>query len=229
MDNLDSCITIVGPAANNGCPYGDKDGDTILDNADPCPDVPGPVENSGCPYGDKDGDEIKDDVDKCPEIPGPVDNDGCPYVDSDQDGTIDKDDLCPRTPGPIDNQGCPVIKKEEQEVLNTAFDNLEFESGSDIIKGKSYLSLDNLADLLKTKADWKLKVSGHTDDVGSESTNLRLSEKRSKSVKAYLSNRGISDDRFIVKWYGESRPIYPNSTAEGRQKNRRVEMEVMFE
>jgi outer membrane protein OmpA-like peptidoglycan-associated protein len=228
MDNLDSCITIVGPAANNGCPYGDKDGDTILDNADPCPDVPGPVENNGCPYGDKDGDGIKDDADKCPEIPGPVDNYGCPYVDSDQDGTIDKDDLCPRTPGPIDNQGCPVIKKEEQEVLNTAFDNLEFQSGSNVIKGSSYTSLDDLSDLLKKKEDWQLKVSGHTDDVGSESVNLRLSEKRSKSVQKYLVNRGISGDRIIVKWYGESLPIYPNSTAEGRQKNRRVEMEVVF-
>ena len=229
MDNLDSCITDPGPAANNGCPWGDKDGDGVLDNVDPCPDVPGPVENNGCPYGDKDGDGVMDDVDKCPEVPGPADNDGCPYADSDQDGVIDIEDDCPRTPGPATNKGCPVIEKEEQEILNTAFENLEFESGSDVIKGSSYASLDELGELLKKKSDWKLRIEGHTDDVGSDSSNLRLSEKRSRSVERYLTNRGISGSRFIVKWYGESRPIYPNSTAEGRQKNRRVEMTIEFD
>lgn len=229
FDNLDSCVTVAGPAANNGCPWGDTDGDGVLDNEDPCPTVPGPVENKGCPYGDKDGDGILDNDDKCPEIPGPKDNDGCPYADSDQDGVIDKDDDCPRTPGPASNKGCPVIEKEEQEVLNTAFENLEFETGSDVIKASSYESLNELADLLKKKPDWRLKISGHTDNVGSESSNLRLSQKRSTSVAAFLVNRGITESRFVVEWFGESKPIYPNDTAEGRQKNRRVEMEVVFE
>lgn len=228
-DNIDDCDTIPGPAENNGCPWGDRDEDGILDNEDKCPDEAGPAENKGCPWGDRDGDGIKDNEDRCPDIPGPADNGGCPYQDSDGDGVIDLEDNCPRTPGPAENKGCPVIEEEEQEVLNTAFENLEFETGSDVIAASSYESLDELAELLKKKPEYRLRISGHTDNVGSESSNLRLSEKRSKSVSRYLSNKGVDTSNFIVEWFGESKPIYPNDTKEGRQKNRRVEMEVVFE
>jgi outer membrane protein OmpA-like peptidoglycan-associated protein len=228
-DNLDACPDVVGPAENNGCPWGDRDEDGILDNEDECPDVAGPIENKGCPWGDRDGDGVLDNEDRCPEVPGPADNQGCPYQDSDGDGVIDIEDECPRTPGPAENKGCPVIEKEEQEVLNTAFDNLEFESGKDIIKATSYNSLDELAELMKKKEAYKLKISGHTDNVGSDENNMRLSEKRAKAVSNYLSNKGVESSRFVVEWFGESKPIYPNDTPEGRQKNRRVEMEVVFD
>ena len=228
-DNIDECDTIPGPAENAGCPWGDRDEDGILDNEDACPDKAGPIENSGCPWGDRDGDGVLDNVDRCPDVPGPVDNDGCPYQDSDGDGVIDLEDECPRTPGPVENKGCPVIEKEEQEVLNTAFENLEFETGSDVIAGSSYESLDNLAELLVKKPDYKLSIAGHTDDVGSAESNLRLSEKRSKSVSKYLSNKGVDTSKFIVEWFGETKPAYPNDTKEGRAKNRRVVMEVVFE
>lgn len=228
-DNIDECDTIPGPAENNGCPWGDRDSDGVLDNVDKCPDEAGPAENNGCPWGDRDGDGVLDNEDRCPDVPGPVDNEGCPYQDSDGDGVIDLEDDCPRTPGPAENKGCPVIEKEEQEVLNTAFDDLEFETGSDVIKSSSYGSLDQLADLLKKKEDYKLKISGHTDNVGSDQSNLILSEKRAKSVSKYLTNKGVDASRFVVEWFGESKPIYPNDTKEGRQKNRRVEMEVVFD
>lgn len=228
-DNIDDCDTIPGPAENNGCPWGDRDGDGVLDNVDKCPDTPGPAENDGCPWGDRDGDGVLDNEDRCPDIPGPVDNDGCPYQDSDGDGVIDIEDECPRTPGPVANKGCPVIEKEEQEVLNTAFENLEFETGSDVIRSSSYESLDELSGLLNRKEEYKLKISGHTDDVGSADSNKRLSERRSKSVQRYLTGRGIAGSRFVVEWFGESQPKYPNDTPTGRQKNRRVEMEVVFE
>lgn len=228
-DNIDACPEVAGPAENNGCPWGDRDGDGVLDNEDACPDEAGPVENNGCPWGDRDGDGVLDNVDRCPDVAGPVDNDGCPYQDSDGDGVIDLEDDCPRTPGPAENRGCPIIEKEEQEVLNTAFDNLEFETGSDVITASSYQSLDRLAELLIKKSDYRLKISGHTDDVGSAESNLALSEKRSKSVSSYLKNKGVNTDKFIVEWFGESKPAYPNDTKEGRAKNRRVEMEVVFE
>ena len=228
-DNIDECDTIPGPAENNGCPWGDRDEDGVLDNVDKCPDETGPAENQGCPWGDRDGDGVLDNVDRCPDVPGPVDNEGCPYQDSDGDGVIDLEDDCPRTPGPAENNGCPVIEKEEQEVLNTAFDNLEFETGSDVIRSSSYESLDELAALLTKKPDYRLQISGHTDDVGSAESNMRLSEKRSKSVAKYLSNKGVDTSNFIVEWFGESKPAYPNNTPEGRQKNRRVEMKVVFD
>jgi outer membrane protein OmpA-like peptidoglycan-associated protein len=70
----------------------------------------------------------------------------------------------------------------------------------------------------------RLNVEGHTDNVGSDDYNQRLSESRIASVRRYLTERGISTDRLTTKAFGESRPVNSNDTPEGRQKNRRVEM-----
>ncbi len=226
-DSEDACPEKPGLAKYQGCP--DTDNDGLPDNKDNCPDVAGPIDNKGCPYGDRDGDGVIDNEDSCPDAPGPVENAGCPYSDLDGDGVYDKDDRCPQTPGVVENQGCPEIKQEEQEVLNTAFSNLEFETGKDVIKTSSYESLDRLAELLIKKQDWKLEIAGHTDDVGSEASNLLLSEKRSKSVGKYLESKGVAQTQLIVKWFGESKPIADNSTPEGRAQNRRVEMNVVFD
>ena len=226
-DSEDECPEKAGPKEKNGCP--DTDGDGLTDNKDNCPEIAGPVDNQGCPYGDRDGDGVFDNEDSCPDTPGPAENAGCPYSDLDGDGVFDKDDRCPQTPGVVENAGCPEIKKEEQEVLKTAFDNLEFETGKAVIRNISYESLDNLADLLVKNESWKLQISGHTDNVGSEASNLKISENRSKAVASYLESKGVPMDRMIVKWFGESQPIDDNSTAEGRARNRRVEMEVVFD
>ena len=228
-DHKDSCPETAGPVDNNGCPYGDKDGDGVLDKDDACLDTPGPAENKGCPYADLDGDGVLDKYDSCIDTPGPAENNGCPYSDLDGDGVLDKDDRCPQTPGPAANQGCPEIEEEEQEVLNTAFENLEFETGKDVIKSTSYESLDNLAGLLVKKEDWKIQISGHTDAVGNDASNMKLSEKRSKAVGSYLESKGVPTDRMVVQWFGETKPVADNGTAEGRAKNRRVEMEVIFD
>lgn len=227
QDSEDECPEKVGTKEFNGCP--DTDGDGLPDPKDKCPEEAGPLENTGCPWGDRDNDGIIDKEDACPSVEGPIENQGCPWEDLDGDGVLDKDDRCPKTPGPLDNEGCPVIEKEEQEVLNTAFDDLEFLSGKDVIKDESFESLEKLAELLTKKAEWKLEISGHTDNVGKESSNLSLSKKRSLAVADFMESRGISRERLVTKWYGESKPIADNSTNEGRQKNRRVEMEVIFE
>ncbi|GAB4378212.1 MAG: hypothetical protein Kow0075_07840 [Salibacteraceae bacterium] len=228
-DNKDNCPEAAGPKENNGCPYGDRDGDGVIDKDDNCPDNPGPAENKGCPYADLDGDGVLDKDDACIDTPGPADNNGCPYADLDGDGVLDKDDRCPQTPGPADNQGCPKIEKEEQEVINTAFENLEFETGKDKIKERSFESLDRLAELLIKKEDWKIRISGHTDNVGNDAANMVLSEKRAKAVANYLESRGVPRDRMVVQWFGETKPIADNSTPEGRARNRRVEMEIIFD
>lgn len=121
----------------------------------------------------------------------------------------------------------PVLSKQEAEILKRAFDNLEFESGKDVIKPGSYASLDTLADLLLKKPEWSLKISGHTDNVGKPAANMKLSERRAKAVKAYLMKKGVPEDRLITEWFGQTRPIAPNTTPEGRQKNRRVEMLII--
>jgi outer membrane protein OmpA-like peptidoglycan-associated protein len=166
---------------------------------------------------------------ECPQTFGPIENGGCPYADTDGDSVFDKDDDCPMTPGTVANNGCPEIEEEEQEVLNTVFNNLQFQSGKAVIMESSFQSLDDLANLLIKKADFKLLIEGHTDDVGREMANMSLSQNRVMAVKNYLVSKGIDEKRFVTKWYGESNPIAPNDTEEGRAKNRRVELNVVFD
>lgn len=226
-DLEDLCPDNYGSRVNKGCP--DTDSDGLFDFIDECPLVAGPVENKGCPWPDSDSDGILDKEDGCPQLAGPKENGGCPYKDSDNDGLLDKDDDCPNTPGPKSNKGCPVIEKEVIEVLKTAFDNLEFEVAKDIILAGSFNSLDELAGVLMKKPSWKLEITGHTDNAGDDASNLILSKKRAEAVATYLSSKGIDIGRFVIQYYGETKPIADNSTAEGRAKNRRVEMKVVFE
>jgi len=226
-DHEDACPTAPGPEMYNGCP--DTDGDGILDFLDACPTEYGPAENNGCPWPDTDGDGILDKDDDCPTLPGPIANNGCPYEDTDGDGILDKDDDCPTVPGPASNRGCPEIEEDVQEILRIAFENLEFETGRDIIKEVSKPSLNDLADVLIKRPEWKLQITGHTDNVGKPQSNMILSKKRAESVKNYLSSRGIDTSRFFVAYFGQTMPIADNSTPEGRQKNRRVEMTLIFE
>lgn len=226
-DADDACPEVPGPEINNGCP--DTDGDGLFDFIDECPTEFGPKENNGCPWPDTDGDGLLDKDDKCPYIAGPRANEGCPYQDTDNDGVLDKDDKCPNTPGPVSNAGCPEIEKEVAEILKTAFENLEFETGKDIIKPESIPSLTELAQVLVKKPEWKLQIAGHTDNVGNDQANLVLSKKRSEAVKAFMVSQGIDAGRLSALYFGETMPIASNDTPEGRQKNRRVEMTIIFE
>jgi outer membrane protein OmpA-like peptidoglycan-associated protein len=226
-DIEDGCPDVPGPIELNGCPDTDKDG--ILDYLDDCPLEKGPKENNGCPWPDSDKDGLLDKDDECPNTPGPLANKGCPYQDTDGDGLLDKDDDCPNTAGLVSNKGCPVIEKEVEEVLKTAFDNLEFEKLKDVIKGTSFISLDELADVLKKRPTWNLQISGHTDNVGDDQANMILSKKRAESLKAYLVSKGVNESQLKVFYFGETKPIATNDTPEGRQKNRRVEMEIKFD
>lgn len=226
-DSDDACPQNAGPKENQGCP--DKDLDGLFDFIDACPEVAGPKENNGCPWPDTDGDGILDKDDACPLLKGPAANMGCPFKDTDGDGLLDKDDDCPNTAGPIENKGCPIIEVEIVEVLRTAFDNLEFESGKDIILEVSKVALDELADVLIKKATWKLEISGHTDNLGGENFNLVLSKKRAEALKNYLIFKGVDTNRLITFYFGETQPLIDNTTEEGRKKNRRVEMKITFD
>lgn len=226
-DSEDACPDVAGPIANQGCP--DTDNDGLFDFVDNCPTEAGPKENNGCPWPDTDGDGLIDKDDECPYLAGPLKNKGCPYQDTDGDGILDKDDDCPTVKGVPENKGCPKIEQAEQEILNTAFENLEFNTGNAVIKDVSYASLNELAALLIKKKEWKLQISGHTDNVGDAQKNLVLSKQRAEAVKAYLIAKGVEASRLNTLFFGETQPIATNDTPEGRQKNRRVEMTVVFQ
>lgn len=224
QDKLDECPDTPGLPEFNGCPDRDKDG--TPDKTDLCPDVPGPKDHFGCPDTDNDG--IYDNEDRCINTPGPKENNGCPWPDKDGDGVFDKDDECPTVFGVPENKGCPKLEKKELETLKYAFDNLEFETGKDIIRTHSFPSLNSLASLLVSKPNYGLRIEGHTDNVGTDEKNLILSQKRATAVKNYLIKKGVKANVLEDYGYGESRPIADNDTKEGRQKNRRVEMKVTF-
>ncbi|MCB9225123.1 MAG: OmpA family protein [Crocinitomicaceae bacterium] len=223
-DSDDLCPEVAGPKENQGCP--DTDNDGIFDYLDACPLEAGPQENRGCPWPDTDGDGLLDKDDKCPYNAGPPSNDGCPYTDTDGDGVIDKEDECVNTPGPKENKGCPQV---DLEVLKRAFDNLQFETAKAVILDVSYESLEDLAEYLVNNPDFRLKIAGHTDSQGEAQKNLILSKKRAEAVRDFLESRGVNTDRMIVQYYGEEKPVDTNDTPEGRARNRRVEMEVIFE
>jgi outer membrane protein OmpA-like peptidoglycan-associated protein len=224
IDKLDECPDTPGEKEFNGCPDRDKDG--TPDKIDLCPDVPGPKDHYGCP--DTDGDGVYDNEDKCIQTPGALENLGCPWADKDNDGVFDKDDACPTIPGLPENKGCPKLEKKELETIKYAFENLEFETGKDIIRTSSYPSLNALASLLVKKSNYGLRIEGHTDNVGLDEKNMILSQKRADAVKSYLTRKGVSKTYLETYGYGETKPIATNETKEGKQKNRRVEMTITF-
>jgi outer membrane protein OmpA-like peptidoglycan-associated protein len=228
IDKDDECPDDAGLPDFMGCP--DKDGDGTPDKLDACPDIPGPKEYKGCP--DRDGDTVLDKEDGCPDVAGPVENKGCPWPDTDKDGLIDKDDKCPTIAGVKEYQGCPPpppVKAAEMRIIERAFKSLEFATGKDVIVKKSLPSLNELAKLLKKhEKEWTLKLSGHTDNQGGAEANMLLSEKRANAVKRYLVKKGARADMIITEWFGQTQPIDSNDTPKGRQKNRRVEMKILF-
>jgi len=155
-------------------------------------------------------------------------------VDSDSDGVPDFFDKCPGTPSgtPVDGSGCPLpvakapvtvyVTEADKKVVKDAIDNLQFDTGKSTIRPTSFATLNKVADLLISK-NFSLKLAGHTDDVGSDVTNMRLSKNRAEAIRTYLIGRGANASRIEATGYGKTQPIATNSTPEGRQQNRRVE------
>ncbi len=105
--------------------------------------------------------------------------------------------------------------------------NLFFETASAVLTKDSYMELKTVIELLKNNPEMKIRINGHTDNVGSNSYNLDLSEKRAIAVKKYLVSKGVSSNRLSTKGFGEEKPFADNNTAKGRKKNRRVEFEIL--
>lgn len=211
-------------------PVVDADGDGVNDPLDACPNTKPntKVDARGC-IPDSDGDNVPDAQDKCPGTARgvAVDWTGCPRVmDGDKDGVPDKRDQCPRTkPGvKVYTNGCSV---PETKTLGGVL----FKYKSFALTDSAKAELDKLAlqygALMKEYAPLKLQVSGHTDSVGSDKYNVKLSQKRAKSVLDYLVSKGINKSRIISIGFGESKPVATNKTDAGRQQNRRVEIKLL--
>ncbi|MBN2716684.1 MAG: OmpA family protein [Deltaproteobacteria bacterium] len=234
----------------------DRDGDGIPDKSDACPDDPedlnGIEDDDGCPENDMDGDGIKDKFDRCPLVPedrdGDRDDDGCPesneYVgaanagpsqtsDRDMDRIVDVNDQCPDSPetynGFNDEDGCPdegdvVVTAGEIQILKKIY----FEYNSSTIKPISYPILDQVAaTIINNPQITKIEVQGHADERGKDSYNLKLTKRRARSVKKYLTGKGVPDAKLQSQGYGEYCPIDESGTEKAWEENRRVEFKVV--
>jgi len=115
------------------------------------------------------------------------------------------------------------IEKDATVRLNNIF----FETDKSELLSASFTELDKLVILLQKNNKIKIEISGHTDDVGSDSYNQKLSERRANAVREYLISKGINADRIVAKGYGESKPVVENTNAENRALNRRVEFTIL--
>ncbi len=222
-DRKDECPNTPGLAEFNGCP--DTDGDGIPDHLDACPTVAGLAEFNGCP--DTDGDGVPDNLDKCPNEAGPKENNGCPWPDRDGDGVPDNVDQCPDVAGTVANHGCPELSVEVIKALGDYAKTILFDTGKTTLKPASLKVLDNVVAILKEYPNARFNIDGHTDSVGSEANNQKLSEGRAASVVNYLIENGIPSGRLVARGFGESKPIASNNTKEGRATNRRTEINLI--
>lgn len=122
---------------------------------------------------------------------------------------------------------CQEIKLKIVEDKPVVLRNVLFDTNSSVILESSFAELDELVKYLNLKKDKKIDISGHTDNVGSDSANQKLSEARAKSVMDYLIQKGIGATRLTAIGQGEKIPVDSNDTFEGRQKNRRVEFIIL--
>lgn len=226
---VDKCPAENGPEWNKGCPAEnpDPDGDSLcspwvtkqkmLDQFkevcrgyDRCEDEPGPEWNKGCPMED-DPDADKDGV--CSEW---VAN---KKLQKEFESVCTGIDRCPDIAGD-DGHGCP---KKAAEKL----DGVTFKSGKATLESNAKNILKSVAKKLNgddSYKDLQIVIQGHTDNVGKEKTNQKLSENRAKEVMKTLTKFGVDKKRIKAIGMGSSCPVDDNSTADGREMNRRIEM-----
>lgn len=107
--------------------------------------------------------------------------------------------------------------------------NILFETGKSLLRKESMPTLNDMVEVMKLKPTMVIEISGHTDNVGTPESNLKLSTDRANAVKNYLVQHGVAATRIQTKGYGDTQPTASNETDEGRQKNRRTEVKIIKE
>ncbi|QOY54591.1 OmpA family protein [Candidatus Sulfurimonas marisnigri] len=224
LNSIDKCPTTPAgkPVNSDGCFIdGDDDKDGVLNSVDKCPTTPAgkPVNSDGCFIdGDDDKDGVLNSVDKCPTTPAgkPVNSDGC-FVDGDddKDGVLNSIDECPTTPAGnvVTEDGCT-----KEINLHILFKNNSFE-----VDEESKKRVEKFANFLKDRPNYTTQIIGHTNNIGRESNNKKLSENRANSVRDLIIEFGIDSNRVTAIGRGESDPVASNNTPEGLEQNRRIE------
>lgn len=144
-----------------------------------------------------------------------------PAGDADGDGVLDPYDACPETPQgmEVDGRGCAL-----PQVLTLTGVVFDFDKAT--LTPDARTILDDVAKKIVAYKKIPMELAGHTDNVGSDEYNLKLSDLRAKAVLDYLVEQGVTADGLTAKGYGESQPVAPNDTDAGRQVNRRTELRI---
>ncbi|MFV0540437.1 MAG: OmpA family protein [Aestuariibaculum sp.] len=121
------------------------------------------------------------------------------------------------------------VERVDNGIVVTFDENsgVNFDTNKYNINAASQETLDKLIGVFKEYPDTNILVVGHTDSTGADTYNMTLSKNRANSVTGYLTQNGISSGRLTTKWFGEEQPIADNTTAEGRAKNRRVNVAIL--
>ena len=143
-------------------------------------------------------------------------------LDSDGDGVVDEKDQCPDTPAGdrVDGNGCTLDSVIELKGVTFEFNKTRLRPDAETI-------LAWAVDILKKYPDMQVEIAGHTDSIGSDQYNQTLSEGRAQAVKDFFVGQGVPESQMTAVGYGESEPRDTNDTAEGRERNRRVELRVL--
>ncbi len=155
-----------------------------------------------CP--DRDADTVPDTIDRCPDVAGALESAGCPTPAAPTYATV-------------------VVTKDKIELKEKLF----FAWNRAEIKPPSFRVLDDVALAMKDDPKIRVRIEGHTDSSGGADHNQKLSQRRAESVLAYLVAHGVASSRLVAQGFGPSVPLDTNDTADGRERNRRVEFVVL--
>lgn len=194
------------------------------------PRPPAPLPPIVVADGDQDG--VPDNLDLCPDTAAGVgvDEKGCP-LDTDLDGVINAQDACPDTPPRtvVDAQGCPVqvaLAVVLPEPAMTFY--LGYLPNETEVRNDFAAEMERMADFIKANPEKRFVIEGHTDSIGNDADNMKLSLLRAEKIRTYLSDKkGIPASLLEARGFGESNPIADNNTQEGRSQNRRVVIVVL--
>ncbi|MBK7857754.1 MAG: thrombospondin type 3 repeat-containing protein [Archangiaceae bacterium] len=225
--------------ASDGCPHLEAPALALagFSAAAPAMSDPPPPDAATADF-DRDG--APDAADQCPtsreDADGFEDEDGCPEPDNDGDGIDDAKDKCPfeaeTINGNRDDDGCPDPGAAVVHVVKGAVvldETVQFKTASATLQPASLKLLKQVAGVLRAARSLSIEIQGHTDDVGSAVTNIALSQKRAEAIRVALVKAGVAPARLRAKGFGPTRPRASNTTAPGREQNRRVEFLIIGE
>jgi len=213
----------------------DTDGDGLSDKAEVSQHRTNPNKADSDDDGLNDGNEIN--TSKTDPMKADSDNDGLndgdevnryrtnPLMADTDNGTVNDSIEVNRGTDPL-NMADDVAKKEEPKVevgQAVLLEGIVFASGKSAITPASESVLDKAYNALAKFPDVEVEIRAYTDNTGTKASNMKLSQARADAVKTWMVGKGIAPERMSTKGYGPDNPVAPNTTPEGRQKNRRIE------